>query len=229
MPHQRSETEQGVTLEPASAARAAVIWLHGLGADGNDFVPIVPELKLPDEMAVRFVFPHAEVRPVTLNGGMAMRAWYDIISLDRAGPQDEKGIRASAERIEQLIAEQHAAGIPSERIIVAGFSQGGAIALHAGLRHEQRLAGVLGLSTYLPLEQTVATEASDANRDVPVMLCHGSQDPMLPIQLGQHSCEALRQLGYAPQWRDYPMQHQVCLEEIQDISNWMQPLLRQPA
>jgi len=226
MPHQTNETDKGVTLEPSTQARAAVIWLHGLGADGNDFVPIVPEMKLPDELAVRFVFPHAEVRPVTLNAGMSMRAWYDIFSLERGGPVDEAGIRASAERVEQLIAEQKEKGIASDKIIVAGFSQGGAIALHAGLRHKERLAGVLGLSTYLPLEQTVPAEASDANRDVPVMLCHGSQDPMLPIQLGQHSCEALRQLGYDPQWRDYPMQHQVCLEEIQDISRWMQPLLR---
>ena len=225
MSYHRSENEQGVTLEPASPARATVIWLHGLGADGNDFVPIVPELKLPDALAVRFVFPHAEVRPVTLNGGMAMRAWYDIISLDRNGPQDEKGIRASAARIDSLIAEQVEAGIASDKILVAGFSQGGAIALHAGLRHAQRLAGVLGLSTYLPLEQALAAERSDANCDVPLMLCHGSQDPMVPIQLGQHSCEALRQQGYAPQWQDYPMQHQVCLEEIQDISAWMQPLL----
>ncbi|MEQ8270591.1 alpha/beta hydrolase-fold protein [Algiphilus sp.] len=225
MSYHRSENEQGVTLEPASPARATVIWLHGLGADGNDFVPIVPELKLPDELAVRFVFPHAEVRPVTLNGGMAMRAWYDIISLDRNGPQDEKGIRASAARIDSLIAEQVEAGIASDKILVAGFSQGGAIALHAGLRHAQRLAGVLGLSTYLPLEQHLAEEASAANREVPILLCHGSQDPMVPIQLGQHSCEALRQQGYAPQWQDYPMQHQVCLEEIQDISAWMQPLL----
>ncbi|WP_420427805.1 alpha/beta hydrolase [Algiphilus sp.] len=225
MSYHRSENEQGVTLEPANPARAAVIWLHGLGADGNDFVPIVPELKLPDALAVRFIFPHAEVRPVTLNGGMAMRAWYDIISLDRNGPQDEKGVRASAERIDALIAEQVEAGIASDKIIVAGFSQGGAIALHTGLRHPQRLAGVLGLSTYLPLEQRLAEEISTANRDVPILLCHGSQDPMLPIQLGQHSCEALRQWGYAPQWRDYPMQHQVCLEEIQDISAWMQPLL----
>ena len=221
MSYRKSENEHGVTLEPEGAANAAVIWLHGLGADGNDFVPIVPELSLPDGFTPRFVFPHAEVRPVTLNGGMAMRAWYDILGLDREGPQDEAGIRASGERVKGLIDEQRAAGIASERIVLAGFSQGGAIVQHTALRHPERLGGLLALSTYLPLAQSLADEASEANRDIPILMCHGTHDPMLPAELGRNSFELLQGLGYAPEWRDYPMQHQVCMEEIEDISAWL--------
>jgi phospholipase/carboxylesterase len=225
MPYRQSESESAVVMEPERAPDAAVIWLHGLGADGFDFVPIVPELGLPETLQPRFVFPHAEVRPVTLNGGMAMRAWYDILSLDRGGKQDEAGIRASAARVDALIAEQEAAGVARERIVVAGFSQGGAIALHAGLRHPQRLAGIMGLSTYLPLDHTLAAEASAANRDLPILMCHGSRDPMLPMALGQGSCQLLARLGWRPEWREYPMEHQVCMEEIRDISDWLQRVL----
>lgn len=225
MSHQKTENDSGVTLEPKSAANAAVIWLHGLGADGNDFVPIVPELDLPRHLQARFVFPHAEVRPVTLNGGMAMRAWYDILSLDRGGAQDEAGIRGAAARVDALIAEQEAAGVARERIVVAGFSQGGAIALHTGLRHPQQLAGVMGLSTYLPLDHTLEAEASAANRAMPILMCHGSRDPMLPMALGQGSCQHLARMGWAPEWREYPMEHQVCMEEIRDISEWLQRIL----
>lgn len=225
MSYRQSESESAVVMEPEGTPDAAVIWLHGLGADGFDFVPIVPELGLPEALQPRFVFPHAEVRPVTLNGGMAMRAWYDILSLDRGGAQDEAGIRASATRVDALIAEQEAAGVARSRIVVAGFSQGGAIALHAGLRHPQRLAGLMGLSTYLPLEHTLEAEASAANRDIPILMCHGSRDPMLPMALGQGSCQQLARLGWQPEWREYPMEHQVCMEEIRDIAAWLQRVL----
>ena len=210
-----------VTVDPVATHRASVIWLHGLGADGNDFLPIVPELRLDDALGVRFIFPHAPVRPVTLNNGMAMRAWYDIIGLDRNGPEDSDGIAASAREVEALIAAEIEAGVPAERIIVAGFSQGGAIALHTGLRHAETLAGIMGLSTYLPLRATLADEASDANRNTSIFLAHGSQDPMVPIQLGEMSRTLLEDQGYAVRWHSYPMAHQVCLEEIRAIGEWL--------
>lgn len=214
-----------VTINPKSQHRASVIWLHGLGADGNDFVPIVPELGLPETLGVRFIFPHAPVRPVTLNNGMAMRAWYDIIGLDRDGPEDAPGIEAARTEVESLIQAENDLGIAANNIIVAGFSQGGAIALHTGLRHVQTLAGIMGLSTYLPLRNTLADEAAAANRDVDIFLAHGSQDPVLPQQLGELTRDTLQAQGYAPQWHSYPMAHQVCLEEIRAIGTWMQSVL----
>jgi phospholipase/carboxylesterase len=216
------ESADTVVLVPETPATASVIWLHGLGADGNDFVPIVPELKLPSSLAVRFVFPHAPMRAVTINNGMRMRAWYDILDLTPGGPQDDAGIRDSAAILAGFIQRERESGIAADRIVVAGFSQGGAIALHQALRHPERLAGVMALSTYLPLRTTLAAEASKANRDIPILMCHGSFDPMLPMRLGSSSRDLLRAEGYTVDWKEYPMQHQVCLEEIHDISAWLQ-------
>ncbi len=216
-----------VTL-PAAAdpAPASVIWLHGLGADGNDFVPIVPELQLPPARAPRFLFPHAPIRPVTINMGMQMRAWYDIAGLDKAlTEEDEDGIRASAEAVGALVDAEIAAGVPADKIVLAGFSQGGAIALHTALRYPQALAGVMALSTYLPLREQVADELADANRQIPILQCHGQHDPVVPEALGAFSRELLGKLGYAVRWKSYPMQHQVCIEEIADIRDWLLDVL----
>lgn len=217
-----------VDIDPEGEHRASVIWLHGLGADGGDFVPIVPELRLPAALGVRFVFPHAPVRPVTINGGMPTRAWYDITGLEAGSGEDETGIRTSARQTEDLIAAEKERGVPAFRIVLAGFSQGGAIALHTGLRHPERLAGILALSTYLPLRDRLADEAADANRGLPVFMAHGSLDPMLPQRLGEGSRDILLQYGYQVDWHSYPMPHQVCLEEIGDISVWLQSVLAEP-
>jgi phospholipase/carboxylesterase len=222
--HTLLESTAAVTLEPLLPARAAVIWLHGLGADGHDFVPIVAELGAA-AAAIRFVFPHAPVRPVTINGGMPMRAWYDILSLTRMDRQDEAGIAASQALVRELIATQNQAGIPASRIVIAGFSQGGAITLHAGLRYPERLAGLMALSTYLPLHERLGAEISPANRDVPILMVHGSFDPVLPQVLGESSCELLRAEGLPVEWHSYPMQHQVCEEEIERIGSWLRERL----
>ncbi len=222
MTHRLHESADAVVLAPAAPASASVIWLHGLGADGHDFVPIVPELKLP---AVRFVFPHAPVRPVTLNMGMRMRAWYDIRTLTAEGRADEAGIRESVALLGRYIAAERAAGVASERIIVAGFSQGGAVALHAGLRHPERLGGILALSTYLPLQASLAAELSAANRATPILMCHGQFDPVLPMALGILARDWLVAERYPVEWKEYPMQHQVCLPEIQDIATWCRVVL----
>jgi phospholipase/carboxylesterase len=210
-----------VELEPETPATASVIWLHGLGADGNDFVPIVPELRLPDSLAVRFVFPHAPERPVTLNGGMRMRAWYDILALDRAAREDAQGIRESQALVGALIEKEKARGIPSERIVLAGFSQGGAIALQTGLRYPDKLAGLMVLSSYLPQRDSLVAEASVANRAIPIFMAHGEFDYMLPMPLGSSSRDVLQQNGYAVEWHAYPMEHQVCAEEIRDSAGWL--------
>ena len=213
-----------VELETGPDPVGAVIWLHGLGADGHDFEPIVPELRLPETLPLRFVFPHAPVRPVTLNGGMAMRAWYDIYSLDRAGPQDESGIRASAATLDALVEREHARSVPYDKIVVAGFSQGGAIALHMALRFSESLAGLLALSTWLPLSGTLKDEVeanpSRQSTDLPVFLAHGSFDPVLPVQMGYDSRRHLDELGFTVEWHEYPMMHAVCSEEIADIRRW---------
>ena len=215
-----------VVLEPGRPADAAVIWLHGLGASGHDFPPVVAELGLPEDHAIRFVFPHAPRIPVTINGGMVMPAWYDILNMDFDQRRvDEDGVRASAARLEDLVARERERGIPAERIVLAGFSQGGAIALHAGLRHPERLAGVLALSTYLAVDGDVGEERPAANRDVPILQCHGSQDPMVPMAKGQAARDRLRELGYEVEWEDYPMQHQVCMEEIERIGAWLRHVL----
>lgn len=225
MSYTTHQTPEAVILNPAAPATAAVIWLHGLGADGFDFVPIVPELRLPDTMAVRFVFPHAKARPVTINNGFVMRAWYDITGFGPNRTEDEAGIRDSEGVVRGYIANELGAGIAAERIVIAGFSQGGAIALQTALRYPQRLGGVMALSTYLPLHHTLAGEASADSRAVPILMCHGSRDPIVPLELGQRSHAALQELGYAVEWHSYPMEHQVCMEEIADISQWLQARL----
>ncbi len=204
----------------------SVIWLHGLGADGNDFAPIVPELASPQWPALRFVFPHAPVRPVTINGGMPMRAWYDILGMDLMSRQDATGMRASIDAVEALIARENERGVPSERIVLAGFSQGGAIALSAGLRHAQRLAGIVALSTYLPLADALASERSAANAQAPIFWGHGTMDPVVILQRGLDSRAALEALGYAVEWHTYPMPHSVCAEEIVDLRRWFDARLR---
>ena len=221
-----SESPDAVLIEPEIPADACVIWLHGLGADGNDFVPIVPHLGLPEGSAVRFLFPHAEQRPVTINGGMAMRAWYDIVSLDRNGLQDEKGIRASQARIQALIADQISKGIMSLRIVLAGFSQGGAITLQTALRLDQKLAGVVAISTYLPLGAALPDERHPSNQDTPILMCHGEHDPVLPVDLGESSRDQLQELGYAVEWHSYPMAHEVCMEEITLIGQFLGRVLK---
>lgn len=215
-----------VVLEPGRPADAAVIWLHGLGASGHDFPPVVAELGLPEDHAVRFVFPHAPQIPVTINGGMVMPAWYDILNMDFDQRRvDEDGVRASAARLEDLVARERERGIPAARTVLAGFSQGGAIALHAGLRHPERLAGVLALSTYLAVDGDAEDERAASNLDVPILQCHGSQDPMVPMTKGEAARDRLRELGYEVEWEDYPMQHQVCMEEIERIGAWLRRVL----
>ena len=203
----------------------SVIWLHGLGADGHDFEPIVPELGLGEQVGLRFVFPHAPVRPVTINGGMSMRAWYDVMSLDRSGPQDETGIRESSATLTALIEREHERGVPYQHIVLAGFSQGGAIAMHTAMRFPMKLAGLMSLSSWMPLESTidreVAQEPKSQPRDLPVLMAHGTFDPMLPIAAGQHARELMEKIGFKVQWHEYPMAHAVCPQEIADISHWL--------
>ena len=215
-----AQTLETIEIESGSRSDAAVIWLHGLGADGHDFEPVVPELRLPARLSVRFVFPHAPVRPVTINMGTPMRAWYDILQLG-GGQEDEAGIRASQELLAGLIEREASRGVAPHRVVLAGFSQGGAIVLQAGLRSTQRLAGLLALSTYLPLAATLEAERSAANREVAIFMAHGAQDPMIPIERAQGSREALERLGYRVEWRQYPMPHSVCAEEISDIGGWL--------
>jgi phospholipase/carboxylesterase len=209
-------------IETGPAPQLAVIWLHGLGADGHDFEPIVPELGL--RFAVRFVFPHAPVRSVTINGGMAMRAWYDILGFDRRAREDDAGIRASAAQVAELIDREVERGMPTQRIVVAGFSQGGAIALQTALREPRTLGGVVALSTYLPLAATLAAERSAANARLPIFMAHGTSDGVLPLALGETSRRALEALGYAVAWHEYPMAHSVCLEEISALGAWLAAL-----
>lgn len=209
----------------AEPARASIIWLHGLGADGHDFEGIVPELGLPDHAGIRFIFPHAPERPVTVNNGYVMRAWYDIQSLQIDAEQDEQGIRDSARQVEDLIEAEHQRGIPYDKIILAGFSQGGVIALHQGLRYQHRLAGVMALSTYLALADKLAAEASDHNRELPVFIAHGIDDQIVPVHLGEASRQQLVAQGYQVQWQSYPMEHSVHPDEIDDIARWIREVL----
>ncbi len=210
-----------VEVEPRAPADAAVVWMHGLGADGHDFESLVPELRLEASPAVRFVFPHAPIRPVTINGGHRMRAWYDIAGFDRGAPQDEAGIRRSAEALGALLRRERERGIPAERIVLAGFSQGGAMALFLGPRWPERLGGVVALSTYLPLGGSLAGEAHPANAAVPVFMAHGSFDPVVPLQAGEASRERLRSLGYDVDWRSYPMPHSLCAQEVEDLREFL--------
>ena len=217
--------DDAVVVEPAGTHKASVIWLHGLGADGHDFEPIVPELRLPDDAGTRFIFPNAPVRPVTINGGMAMRAWYDIRSPDLSREEDADAIIESAGIVNGFIDREKSAGIESRNIILAGFSQGGAVALHAGLRRNDRLAGILALSTYLPLPERLSGEARAENRDTPILMAHGSFDPVIPVTLGKNSCTLLQQAGYPVEWHTYPMQHAVCPDEIDVIGRWLKSCL----
>lgn len=200
---------------------AAVIWLHGLGADGNDFAPIVPELDLAGCGPVRFVFPHAPTMPVTINNGYVMRAWYDIIGVDLGRREDEAGLRKSQALVEALIAEEKARGIPASRIVLAGFSQGCAMTLQTGLRHPEKLAGLLCLSGYLPIYTSVEAERHSANHETPIFLAHGRADPVIPLRLAEMSRDHLLALGHPVEWHEYPMPHSVCPEEIDDISRWL--------
>lgn len=217
--------QDAIVMTPAVPPTASVIWMHGLGADGTDFVPMVPQLRLPDGVAPRFIFPNAPERAVSVNNGMRMRAWYDIYSLGVRDREDAAGIRESAAAIHGLVDRERAAGISAGRIVLAGFSQGGAIALQAGLRYAEPLAGILALSTYLPLASTLAAEAAAANQSVPILMCHGREDPIVSLELAEKSCDTLNDLGYHPRWLDYPMQHQVCAAEIVAISRWLAQVL----
>ena len=214
-----------VEINPSTTPDACVIWLHGLGDSGHGFAPIVPELKLPDSMAVKFLFPHASERPITINGGMRMRAWYDIKSLDFESRADLEGVKESAEQVEQLIKAQIESGIKAERIVLAGFSQGGVIALHLAPRFSQKLAGVMALSTYMCEPALLSSEALDVNRETPIMMAHGEQDEVVPVFMGNAAFKTLNECGFKATWQTYTMQHNVCMQELNDISAWLQKLL----
>jgi phospholipase/carboxylesterase len=220
-----------ITLDTQKNPTHSIIWLHGLGADGEDFVPIAEEMTLP--VPVRYIFPHAPMRPVTLNGGFVMRAWYDIyaaaptggLDLELGRRQDEEGIRASQAEIEKLIEQEKQRGIPARNIYLAGFSQGGAVVLHTGLRHAERLGGIIALSTYLPLSATLAAEASEAGRQTPIFMAHGKSDPIIPYVLGRSSAQQLTDGGYSLEWHEYAMPHSVCQEEVSDMEYWLKGIL----
>jgi phospholipase/carboxylesterase len=219
------ETTNEVTLAPAQAPVASVLLLHGLGADGWDFVPIVAELGLPDTLPVRFVFPHAPVRPVTVNNGYEMRAWYDIKAFTPEGRADAAGLAESTRRVDAYLKAEMACGVAASRIVLAGFSQGGAVALSGGLRFGERLAGLLALSTYLPYPETLAAGKSAANSDVPILMCHGRMDPVVPVSMGIEARDVLTTQGYAVEWHEYPMQHEVCAEELVVVGRWLRARL----
>jgi phospholipase/carboxylesterase len=219
-----SDLLQAIEIETAPNPTAAVIWLHGLGADGNDFAPIVPELRLAGAPAIRFVFPHAPTMAVTINNGHVMRAWYDVSFGDLEGntrKADEAGVRASQARVDALIGREVTRGVTTRKIVLAGFSQGGAIALQTGLRYAQPLAGIMALSTYLPLAEHLAAEAAEANRNVPIFYAHGSHDQVIPLTMATASRDKLATAGYQAEWHEYPMQHSVCAEEVAAISAWL--------
>ncbi|TFZ02370.1 alpha/beta hydrolase [Ramlibacter henchirensis] len=214
-----------IEIETAPQPSATVIVLHGLGADGNDFVPIASQLRLQPVGPVRFVFPHAPVMPVTINNGYRMRAWYDILGADLVRREDEAGLRSSLTAVEALLAREKSRGMPASRIVLAGFSQGCAMALLTGLRHAERLAGIVGLSGYVPLAATTTAERSDANALTPIFMAHGTYDNVVAPQRGRESCELLRAMGYDVSWHEYPMAHSVCLEEIEDLNAWLLKVL----
>ena len=221
---------EGIEVETGKSPSAAVIWLHGLGADGNDFVPIVNELDLEGAPAIRFVFPHAPVRPVTINNGMMMRAWYDVLLGDLEGKSrraDERGVRESQAQIGALIEREAARGIATEKIVLAGFSQGGAVTLQTGLRYPKKLAGLMALSTYLPLPESLPQEAAPANQHTPIFMAHGVYDGVISLAMGAGSMTLLTGMGHPVQWHQYSMQHSVCAEEIQDIGAWLRRVLNQ--
>lgn len=219
-------TDAPLEIETAAHPNASVIWLHGLGADGYDFEGVVPMLGLPPAAALRFVFPHAPVQPVTINGGMHMRAWYDIVGIGPEYPQDDAGIRVSEQRLGNWIEAEADRGVDASRVVLAGFSQGGAVALHTGLRYPQPLAGIIALSTYLPLAERLADEAHPANRSVPILMVHGEQDPVVPMVFAEASRRRLEQNGYAVQWQTYPMPHTICSDELALIGAWLRARLQ---
>lgn len=211
-----------VVIPSAGTHTATVIWLHGLGADGHDFEPVVPELKLPHDHGIQFVFPHAPYRPITINGGLTMRAWYNVKDADLTKYEDTDGIADSSRILTGLIDAERDVGITTDKILLAGFSQGGAVALHTALRHPRRLAGVLALSTYLPLPSRLSKEAHQANTNIPILMVHGTEDPVIPLVQAQRSFDQLKNMNYDIEWRTFPMQHAVCPPEIAEISNWLQ-------
>jgi phospholipase/carboxylesterase len=219
------ELLENIEIETAPNPQASIIWLHGLGADGNDFVPLVRELDLKGLPGIRFVFPHANAIPVTINGGYVMRAWYDITGAELMRREDETGLRDSQRDVEALIAREKARGIPASRIVLAGFSQGCAMTLQSGLRHPEKLAGMLCLSGYLPLADKVAHERTEESRDTPIFMAHGRQDNVVPIARAEQSRELLTAMGYQLEWHEYMMAHTLCLEEVQDISAWLRKVL----
>ncbi len=222
-------TPDGVEISTGDAPSWSVIWLHGLGADGHDFEPIVPELVRKGWPSFRFVFPHAPVRPVTINNGVPMRAWYDIRSMELSQRADETGVRESIATVQALIERENVRGVPTQRIVLAGFSQGGAIVLSAAVRHEERLAGVVALSTYLPMAENAAAQATEANKTLPVFFGHGTADPVVPMALGSKSRDALIAMGHEVQWHTYPMPHSVCAEEIRDLADWFEQRFKEGA
>jgi phospholipase/carboxylesterase len=214
-----------IEIDTGPKPTGTVIWMHGLGADGHDFEPIVPELVRSGERSLRFVFPHAPVRPITLNRGYPMRAWYDIVSIDRNSAQDENGIRDSYATVQRLIRRENERGIQTNRIVLAGFSQGGAMALYSGTRYPERLAGIMGLSCYMLLEASLATERTVANQATPIFLGHGTQDPMVSLFLGEETRRLLEREGYPVEWHAYPMPHSVCPQEVAEIATWLRRVL----
>jgi len=212
-----------VEIKPEIAPVATIIWLHGLGADGHDFVSIVPELHLPDNLPIKFIFPHAPERAITINNGYVMRAWYDVKQLSGSfNDEDEPGIRESEKEICALIENEKKLGMSSDKIILAGFSQGGAMALHTGLRYPEKLAGIIALSAYLPLANLFLAEVSTVNQNLPIIMAHGTSDPLIPLMFAKASSDFLIQQGYQIDWHTYPMQHTVCSQEIRDLSQWLQ-------
>ena len=220
-----SQLLENIEIETAPNPEIAIVWLHGLGADGNDFVPIVRELDLSGLPGIRFVFPHANTMPVTINGGYVMRSWYDIVATDLVRREDEAGLRASQLQVEALIAREKARGIPASRIILAGFSQGCAMTLQTGLRHPERLAGMMCLSGYLPLAGVAGAERNEASLSTPIFMAHGVQDPVVPFARAEDSRKVLESLGYQVEWHAYQMQHTLCLEEVQDIAKWIRKVV----
>jgi len=210
-----------IVIEPTTPAKACVIWMHGLGADGHDFANLLPELQLPENHGIRFIFPHAPIRPIALNQGWPMRGWYDIYGLDREVMQDETGIKQMAEVIRELIFAQVESGIATDKILLAGFSQGGAIALFTALTHHDPLAGVLALSTYLPVMNILKTECKVLHYKLPILMVHGTEDSIIPLHFAELSHSTLATLGYPVEWQAYPMAHSVCFEEVQLIRHWL--------
>jgi len=218
------ELPRAVEIETGGTVRSSIVWLHGLGADGHDFEPVVPHLRLQDR-GVRFVFPHAPRRAVTINMGLLMPAWFDVRSQDFGANIDDAGIRASVGQVEAIVAREKERGVAAERILLAGFSQGGVIALHTALRHPERLAGILALSTFLPQDSSAQDELSAANAGLPIFMGHGDEDPMIPIAWAEAARDRLEGIGHPVQWKSYPMGHQVCAEEIEDIGAWIRERL----